>query len=81
MLLTEGYTLKVYNWNEKRFDIHYQGSKFWVAQFFLKPLEGCVCAAILSYSSWIAEEHRGKGLGTILLKIRTEAISPIYLVP
>jgi GNAT superfamily N-acetyltransferase len=73
-LLPEGYTLKVYDWNEKRFDIHYQGSKLWVAQFFLQPLAGCVCAAVLSYGSWIAEEHRGKGLGTVLLKIRTEAV-------
>jgi len=73
-LLPEGYSLKTYEWNTERFDIHYQGSKFPVAKFFLRPLDGCPCAAILSYEAWVDEKHRGKGLGTILLRIRTEAI-------
>lgn len=73
-LLPEGYRLRLYAGTDSRFDIYSRDSKFWVAQFFLKPFEGCPCAVILSYSVWIDEKYRGKGLGTILLKIRTEAI-------
>lgn len=73
-LLPKGYTLDVHGFNENRFDIVYPGDQFWVAQFFLTPLNGCLCAAIVSHAAWVDSKHRGKGLGRALLQIRTESI-------
>ncbi len=76
MLLPKEYRLRLFNWNEHRFDVVLRESKGeeLVAQFFLEPLPGCECAAVISHGAWVDEKHRGRGLGTALLKIRTQAI-------
>lgn len=73
-LLPKGYTLKSPEYNEHRFDVHREGVRYPVAGFFLSPLVGCECAAVISHGAWVSMEYQRQGLGTALLKIRTEAV-------
>jgi len=73
-LLPRGYSLKAADLNMYRYNIYHENKPIPMAQFGLTPLPGCECAVLVSHGAWVADDHRGKGLGTALLQIRTEAI-------
>lgn len=78
-LLPKEFTLKSAEYDRNRFNLFRTGDlenqwKYPIAGFSLTPFMGCECAAVISHFAWVNVKWQRQGLGTTLLKIRTESI-------